>query len=83
MGISLDAVGAQVPLYVKESGMTYPVVLDARGVAKEAYGVRGLPTTFLIDRSGVIRRKWLGFDDKAGAEVLDGLRELLQEKTGN
>lgn len=36
------------------------VLLDQDGAAARAYGVRALPATFLLDRSGVLREKRLG-----------------------
>lgn len=38
--------------YARELGLTFPIVLDPRGHINAAYGVIGLPTTFLIGRDG-------------------------------
>jgi len=38
--------------YAKELGLTFPLVLDPKGEINGAYGVIGLPTTFLIGRDG-------------------------------
>ena len=45
---------------MNEQGLTFPVLLDTgRDISLEYY-VRGYPTTFLIDRDGVIRLVKLG-----------------------
>jgi peroxiredoxin len=50
----------------KELGLTFPLIADPTGKINSAYGVVGLPTTFLIDRSGrpvalaVGPREWNG-----------------------
>src|SRR5437773_1700323 len=38
--------------YGKELGLTFPLILDSKGEINSAYGVVGLPTTFLIGRDG-------------------------------
>ena len=37
-------------------GLTFPIPLDRSGSVSRLYGVRSLPTTFFIDRDGVIRQ---------------------------
>jgi len=36
-------------------GLTFPIPLDSDGAVSQRYQVRGIPTTFLVDRGGVIR----------------------------
>jgi len=48
---SLDTVGK----FAMDNGITFNVWLDEDGWASTVYGVRSLPTTFFIDRQGVIR----------------------------
>jgi len=38
--------------YAKELGLTFPLIVDPKGTINAAYGVIGLPTTFLIGRNG-------------------------------
>jgi cytochrome c biogenesis protein CcmG/thiol:disulfide interchange protein DsbE len=40
--------------FVAESHWTYPVLRDPDGDVGNAYGLRGLPTTFVLDSSGHI-----------------------------
>ena len=56
-GLSVIGINARegpvaVREYCKELGLTFPVVLDSRGEINAAYGVIGLPTTFIIGRDG-------------------------------
>jgi peroxiredoxin len=46
--------------FVQEFGLTFPIVFDASDEVFQHYGVRGLPSTFFIDRNGVLRSKNLG-----------------------
>lgn len=49
-----------VSQYVAEQGFRFPVALDERGSVEEAYRIQAFPTTFVIDREGVIRERFLG-----------------------
>jgi hypothetical protein len=42
-------------------GPSIAVVGDENGSLERAYGVTKTPTTFLIDKRGIIRRRWNGF----------------------
>ncbi|MEE8337119.1 MAG: TlpA disulfide reductase family protein, partial [Dehalococcoidia bacterium] len=46
--------------FVEEFGLTFPVAFDETDEIFERYEVRGLPSTFFIDRDGVIRARTLG-----------------------
>ena len=54
-----DGKGA-VEDFVHEFALTFPVAFDASDEVNQRYGVRGLPSTFFIDRNGVLRSKNLG-----------------------
>lgn len=61
LGLSVDRGPAEdVDAFLTERGITYPVaIVDAETIAALG-GVRGYPTSFLIDRSGVVRHRVLG-----------------------
>jgi cytochrome c biogenesis protein CcmG/thiol:disulfide interchange protein DsbE len=46
--------------FIQAQGFTFPVLLDSDGKVMSQYGVRGLPTSFFIDRSGMVRGVWSG-----------------------
>jgi cytochrome c biogenesis protein CcmG/thiol:disulfide interchange protein DsbE len=45
---------------VADFGFSFPIVIDEEQVIARRFGVLALPTTFLVDRTGVIRQKFLG-----------------------
>ena len=66
IGISLDQEGAAfVQKFVKQQGMTYPVVLGDGAVVAAYDGVAALPTTFIINRSGKVVKGHRGFTEPA------------------
>ncbi len=46
--------------FVTNLKISYPVLLDTYSLTAKKYGVRGVPFTFILDRSGVIRNKVFG-----------------------
>lgn len=60
-----------------ETGATFPAVLDSEGDVARRYGLRGMPSTYVLDAAGVVRK--LG----PGAIDADTLRQELREVIGN
>jgi peroxiredoxin len=62
--------------YAKDLGLTFPLILDPKGKINTAYGVIGLPTTFLIGRDGrpvalaIGPREWNGKPARTLIETL-------------
>jgi peroxiredoxin len=46
--------------FAREFGLPFPVALDKSGDVTGAYRLLGLPTTFFIDRQGVVRSVFRG-----------------------
>src|SRR3954462_12747223 len=46
---------AAVQAYATPLKLSFPLLLDPNGSASDNYQVRALPTTYFIDRQGVIR----------------------------
>ena len=66
---------AEIRAYLEEGGyQAFRVLKDRFGNASALYGVESLPTTFIIDREGVIREHWVGARPASVFEA--ALREL-------
>jgi peroxiredoxin len=51
--------------FAEDFGMDFPIVVDRDGEVGDRYRLLGLPTTFFIDREGVIRSIYTGpFEEK-------------------
>lgn len=80
LAVSIDAGGAaDVVPFVREQGMTFPVLLDPQGKIRGLYGLTGVPESFLIDKKGVVRKVAIGPLDWSAPEVLGYFQELLKE----
>jgi len=61
VGISLDMEGAAVlNPFVQRYGITYPIVIGTRQVVEDYGGIRGIPTSFLVDHDGSLAAKYEG-----------------------
>lgn len=56
---------------------TFPVLLDSKSVVSKAYGVPGLPTTFLIDKSGQIAHRAVGGREFGHPAIRALIEELM------
>jgi peroxiredoxin len=69
VGISLDQAGpGVVQAFAAKTGINYPLVMGDDGVVAAFGGVEGIPTTFLIDRTGQIRDRKVGAEETASYE---------------
>ena len=79
MGISLDDKPNTASKFAGSLRITYPLLIHPTLITAEVeqqhFGIVGLPTTFLIDRAGIIRKKVIGFATRTELEA--SLRELL------
>ena len=70
VGVSVDQASSDtVKSFAQQMGMNYSVVLADAKIAGDYGGIEGLPTTFVIDRTGSIVNQHLGFTEKAEIEA--------------
>jgi thiol-disulfide isomerase/thioredoxin len=73
VGEGLDTVQA----WVSSNTWQRPMLLDRFKAVSGKYGVKALPSLFIIDRNGVLRYRSTGFEEKTGgsgaAAILDSL----------
>lgn len=60
LGIDSREAPSVVAPFVRESGLRFPILLDEDGAITAAYGVVGLPTSLILDRSGIVRERITG-----------------------
>lgn len=77
VALSIDTGGAEpVAAFVKRHGLTFPVGLDTKFTVANQYAVRGLPTSFVVDRGGNIAAAAVGprdFDSAPARAVVEAL----------
>jgi cytochrome c biogenesis protein CcmG/thiol:disulfide interchange protein DsbE len=60
IGVNFEDTTGDARNYVRTAGVTYPIVEDAESRTALAYGLRGVPETFVVDRSGRIVNQVIG-----------------------
>ena len=66
LGISLDVVGlAKVQAFVEDYGFNYPVLRGTQQVVVQYGNIRGIPTSFLLNRRHEPVGRWVGMVTRA------------------
>lgn len=79
VGVGAGEKPAAVSKYSAALGVSYPLIVDPRGEIQAAYGVVGVPTSFLIGRDGRAVARAVGPRDWDGAQSRALIRALLAE----
>ena len=77
LGLSIDESGDRiVKAFIAEKKITYPVAL-AGDHLQEAYGVRSVPTLFLINRKGEVVEKFMGMSEEIEQAIESSVKTAL------
>ncbi len=76
VAVSIDVDEIAYKKFVKEHGVNLLTVRDPEQKTPTLYGTHGWPETFIIDRNGVMRRKFIGPVDWTNAEITGFLSKL-------
>jgi len=81
LGVNIDSSGpAKVRAFVRELGISFPILLDPDLAVGKLYRLRGLPSSFVIDREGIVRFREIGFRDWTDAESQFVLDQALRPR---
>ena len=78
LGVAAPKLGGEkdeagIKAFMDKNGYAYPVLMDKKGKLFEAYGIRAIPTTYLIDRNGNI------IGSVQGALSAENIERIVQE----
>ena len=68
VSLSRDEDDATLQDFVDDFGINYPILVDTKGVSS-AWGIRAIPTTFILDGSGNVVYKNVGMLTKSQLEA--------------
>src|SRR5881296_4446674 len=76
LAVSVDTDASLVRPFLEQHKLTFPVALDSKMSLANAYGVRALPSSFLVDRHGYLAALALGpraWDNRAAHALVEGM----------
>jgi len=69
LAINTGDSASEAEQFLQDHNLSLPVLLDTKNVVAPKYGIRYIPTTFFIDKDGIVRNKVIGaFPSKAAIE---------------
>ncbi len=79
--ISVDYEGIKpIQEFMNKHQYSFPVLLDPKGETLDLFEVKGIPTTFLIDKKGRMIGKAIGPRDWKSIEIISLLNLLIEKK---
>lgn len=79
LGMSVDDEGEkEVKAFIADKRITYPVALAGEEVQTD-YGLRSVPTVFVINKKGIVAEKFMGFNDQVARNMEALIKKLLAE----
>lgn len=79
LSVSVDSSEGKVAKFVQQNPAPYVVLTDTEGMAAVPYNIMSLPTTYLIDRNGKIKKKFMGAVEWTDSSVKDLIAQLIDQ----
>lgn len=79
LGVSVDE-GAErdVKTFIADRKINYPVAIAGEDLQTD-YGLRSIPTVYLINKKGMVAEKFQGYSDQTGHAMEEAIKRLLAE----
>jgi cytochrome c biogenesis protein CcmG/thiol:disulfide interchange protein DsbE len=78
IGISVDEDPAGIPKFAKETGAKFPLAWDDGQVTSKSYQPPTMPTSFVVDKAGIVRFVHSGFHAGEEQEIESEISSLLK-----
>ncbi len=80
VGVNVDAKKADADKFLATTPAEFTVLLDPEGKVANTYELQGMPSSYLIDRSGKVHLVHRGFKDGESVELENKIKALIQAK---
>lgn len=68
VNLTINDQPAEAAAFVKEFKLPFPILMDETGEVAQKYEIVSIPTTYLIDKEGIVRQKVIGMINPASIE---------------
>lgn len=79
IAINLDENQDDASEFLASESVNFSIFFDQQGKCPEAYQVAAMPSSYIIDKQGVIKKVYLGFDAENEAQIRATVSALLDE----
>jgi len=79
LAVNMDEVREEAQTFLDKHPAHFTVAADNNAQCAKDFGVKAMPTSYLVDRNGVIRRLQLGFRSEEAKEFRGMVEQLLAE----
>lgn len=79
VAINVDEQRKNADSFLEVRPHTMPVVFDPKGRAAEAYALAAMPSALILDRTGHVRFRHMGYTEKTIAQYRTEVLQLLKE----
>lgn len=83
LGVNLDENPADARAFLRKRPVSFALGSDPDGRCPRAYGVQAMPSSYLVDRQGVIRQVHRGFKPGDKPAIREQVLQLLGGSTGS
>jgi cytochrome c biogenesis protein CcmG/thiol:disulfide interchange protein DsbE len=80
IGVNLDAKSDDARKFLSQVPAKFTIAFDDKGVTPRSYGVKGMPTSFLVGRDGKIILQHTGFKDADQGMLEKQIQAALESK---
>lgn len=80
IGVNVDEHVELASAFLERHPAHFSVGSDSKGICPKAFGIMGMPTSYLVDRNGVVRFVHIGFRDSDRETLRHTIETLLDEK---
>jgi thiol-disulfide isomerase/thioredoxin len=80
VAVSVDKTADEARAFLAQYPAQFTIALDTAGACPRAYELQGMPSSYVIDRKGVVQAVHTGFRNSDKAGIRTQLLELLSEK---
>lgn len=80
IGVDVDAKEQDARDFLAETPAAFTIAFDPKGTTPRNYGIKGMPTSVLIDADGKVLFEHTGFNAADKAQLEQRIRSALKEK---
>ncbi|MBL0062944.1 MAG: TlpA family protein disulfide reductase [bacterium] len=80
IAVNVDRDREKADKFLEKNPVNFMIGFDSEGTLAKSYDVKGMPSTYIIDRKGQLVTSHIGFRDKDKGELQTKIVEALNSK---